>query len=671
MYKWDFRVPLQAEFQIANFVGSLQHRGMPPLLCDRYDVEEQYFLGQGRHGPVIRALDTRTDHLVAIKVFDGRRLDAKAGGQMLDAFMLEVYTRLRVGGAMPDHACTHAQNAARTTGELERLLALPVCPESSVSLLNYSRDASGAPGFADDGCCYAVLELGLFSLAQLVIDAQHEPLSVGEVRETCADLFCLLGSIHRAGGSLATHSPAELMRCKSGWKVIRAGSFRRVSIAVVTQALVASRGEPWYHAPEKAAALSQDEVGEFRPTAPMDVWAVSLMMLELVLPAPLLRVRAEADAAGFRHWLSGADAIELPAAVDSFSPELAALMRDELLLRDPHRRVSALGVLQHPFFDAVPLPDEAAPTSVPPSVDEEKAEPRSRALQVASIIDAESAACPTGASVAAAIENAASPAATTKAAGGREGAAGGREGTAACGSSADAPLLEAEAAKFKEELAKREAEAAKVEAATAAGEAARLRAVSENEAAAPKRDAAKLREEYKRRAAVAGADVGRRSAAADEDVRHAKALLERAQSRIGQLQIELEGERREAAALRKRLETSALDGAADSGSGAAEGAHSGSGAAKGSAIQVDAVRAQEEELEAAKRTMELARAEIEKLRAEVPAHAVMLRGANELLESAHGRFDEMTKALAVARMRANVAEAELKAVRRGAVRVGS
>lgn len=165
--------------------------------------------------------------------------------------------------------------------------------------------------------------------------------------------------------------------------------------------------------------------------------------------------------------------------------------------------------------------------------------------------------------------------------------------------------------------------------------------------------------------------MGRRSAAADEDVRHAKALLERAQSRIGQLQIELEGERREAAALRQRLETSALDGAADSGSGAAEGAHSGSGAAKGSAIQVDAVRAQEEELEAAKRTMELARAEIEKLRAEVPAHAVMLRGANELLESAHGRFDEMTKALAVARMRANVAEAELKAVRRGAVRVGS
>ena len=629
---------------------------MPPLLCDRYDVEEQYFLGQGRHGPVIRALDTRTDHLVASKVFDGRRLDAKAGGQMLDAFMLEVYTRLRVGGAMPDHACTHAQNAARTTGELERLLALPVCPESSVSLLNYSRDASGAPGFADDGCCYAVLELGLFSLAQLVIDAQHEPLSVGEVRETCADLFCLLGSIHRAGGSLATHSPAELMRCKSGWKVIRAGSFRRVSIAVVTQALVASRGEPWYHAPEKAAALSQDEVGEFRPTAPMDVWAVSLMMLELVLPAPLLRARAEADAAGFRHWLSGADAIELPAAVDSFSPELAALMRDELLLRDPHRRVSALGVLQHPFFDAVPLPDEAAPTSVPPSVDEEKAEPRSRALQVASIIDAESAACPTGASVAAAIENAASPAATTK-------AAGGREGTAAGGSSADAPLLKAEAAKFKEELAKREAEAAKVEAATVAGEAARLRAVSENAAAAPKRDAAKLREEYKRRAAVAGADAGRRSAAADEDVRHAKALLE--------LQSELDGERREAAALRQRRETSALDGAADSGSGAAEGAHSGSGAAKGSAIQVDAVRAQEEELEAAKRTMELARAEIEKLRAEVPAHAVMLRGANELLESAHGRFDEMTKALAVARMRANVAEAELKAVRRGAVRVGS
>ena len=453
------------------------------------------------------------------------------------------------------------------------------------------------------------------------------------------------------------------MRCKSGWKVIRAGSFRRVSIAVVTQALVASRGEPWYHAPEKAAALSQDDGGEFRPTAPMDVWAVSLMMLELVLPAPLLRARAEADAAAFRHWLSGAHAIELPAAVDSFSPKLAALMRDELLLRDPHRRVSALGVLRHPFFDAVPLPDEAAPTSVPPSVDEEKAEPRSCGLQVARIIDAESAACPTGASVAAAIENAASPAATTK-------AAGGREGTAAGGSSADAPLLKAEAAKFKEELAKREAEAAKVEAATVAGEAARLRAVSENAAAAPKRDAAKLREEYKRRAAVAGADVGRRSAAADEDVRHAKALLERAQSRIGQLQIELEGERREAAALRKRLETNALDGAADSGSGAAEGAHSGSGAAKGSAIQVDAVRAQEE-LEAAKRTMELARAEIEKLRAEVPAHAVMLRGANELLESAHGRFDEMTKALAVARMRANVAEAELKAVRRGAVRVGS
>ena len=47
------------------------------------------------------------------------------------------------------------------------LTELPSCSGAVVTLLDYSKDEGGRPGCAADGCCYLVLELGLFTMEQV------------------------------------------------------------------------------------------------------------------------------------------------------------------------------------------------------------------------------------------------------------------------------------------------------------------------------------------------------------------------------------------------------------------------------------------------------------------------------------------------------------------------
>ncbi len=50
--------------------GGMAGYGPRARLCEHYEVEERGLLGNGTHGPVLRARDVRSGELVAIKVFD-------------------------------------------------------------------------------------------------------------------------------------------------------------------------------------------------------------------------------------------------------------------------------------------------------------------------------------------------------------------------------------------------------------------------------------------------------------------------------------------------------------------------------------------------------------------------------------------------------------------------
>ena len=333
--------------------------GLPSttLLVGKYEVGEPRLLGQGRYGPVIRARDVHSRELVAVKVFNaaeafhsgrlqGSASLAEAEVEALRQFSHEVQLLQRVGRG----GGTPALGGAALT-------ELPSCSDAVVTMLDYSKDQGGRPGRAADGCCYLVLELGLFTMEQLARDSREvgRRPSVPEVREAVGSLLGMVATLHRCGCVLASHSPRHVMRFPSGWKLLAVDELRPADTLLQADPAAV---DPLYLSPEFASALlARSGHVQLRPS--MDVWGVTLVCLELLLPTPLLQepharvlTRNPHDPDTFLRWLShGSGALALPAAVHALSPALQSLLQ-LLLHRDAARRIGAEAALQHSFFTA-------------------------------------------------------------------------------------------------------------------------------------------------------------------------------------------------------------------------------------------------------------------------------------------------------------------------------
>ena len=143
------------------------------------------------------------------------------------------------------------------------LAELPSCSGAVVTLLDFSKDDGGQPSRAKDGCCYLVLELGLFTMEQLARDSREvgRRPSVPEVRETTRSLLGMVAELHRCGCVLANHSPRHFMRFPSGWKVLASDMLRPADSLL--EAMASS--DPLYLAPEVAAA----QLAQSRPARPL------------------------------------------------------------------------------------------------------------------------------------------------------------------------------------------------------------------------------------------------------------------------------------------------------------------------------------------------------------------------------------------------------------------
>ena len=175
------------------------------LLVDRYEVGEPRLLGVGAYGPVIRARDVHTKQLVAVKVFNaaeafhsGRLTQCKTLADAQHAHLVPKLLERRVlqklGGARADDVALDAEDDAARLEREAWVDDLPAVPHAVVELVDFSRDASHRPGRADDGCCYLVVELGLFTLEQLARDSREPGRrpSVPEARETLRSLLAML-----------------------------------------------------------------------------------------------------------------------------------------------------------------------------------------------------------------------------------------------------------------------------------------------------------------------------------------------------------------------------------------------------------------------------------------------------------------------------------------------
>ena len=244
-----------------------------------------------------------------------------------------------------------------------------------VQMLDCSRDASGEIGTSPDGCCYLVMELGMFTMEQLVRDSREidrRPI-VDEVREAARLVLTALEGLHAANRVLAEHSPRQWMRFPAGWKLVAADALRD---AYATHDLT-EPGEALYRAPEFASAVAGGRASV--PLTPaMDVWSVALMVLELVLPRPLFeqkqldaqasapRKRASAPHPFYAALAREHEPVVLPREADDFSSPFADLMRG-MLERDPLTRLTASDALIHPFFAAsAPTLTDVRPTPAAP-----------------------------------------------------------------------------------------------------------------------------------------------------------------------------------------------------------------------------------------------------------------------------------------------------------------
>ena len=343
----------------------------PPLL-GRYQPVEPRLLGAGRYGPVLRVRDLETNTVVALKVFNaaetwrrhsepgGRATGVLAGCLSLRDAEAEVLRAFRAEVRALRRAHDEPSSGRRST--------------AVAGLLHYSQDAFGEPTTAQDGLCYLVLELGMFTFDQLVRDGREVARQprIAEVRETVRLLFSSLAALHADGFVLALHSPRHWMRFPKGWKLITAEALRPAGKLELTEAK-----EPLYRAPEYATvARGTHYTHALELTSAMDVWSMALLSLEMLLPAPLfsspfdkLAAARPADAAqAYYRWLAAQTGpVELPADLATLSPQLVHLM-SQLLQRDPTKRWTAAQALEHPFFATGPRTIESPPlaTARPP-----------------------------------------------------------------------------------------------------------------------------------------------------------------------------------------------------------------------------------------------------------------------------------------------------------------
>ena len=339
-----------------------------PPLFGRYQPFEPRLLGTGRYGPVLRVRDLETNTLAALKVFNAAetwRRHSEPGGRA---------TRVLAGCPSLREAEINVLHAfSAEVRALRRAHDEPSSGRRSTAvagLLHYSQDAFGEPTTAQDGLCYLVLELGMFTFDQLVRDGREVARQprIAEVRETVRLLFSSLAALHADGYVLAFHSPKHWMRFPkpAGWKLITAEALRKAGKVELAEA-----GQPLYRAPEYANVARSPTHRSLELTSAMDVWSMALMSLEMLLPAPLFssefdRLHAAAaarpaDAAqAYYRWLAAQSGpVELPADLTNFSPQFVHLM-SQLLQRDPSKRWTAAQALEHPFF-------ATAPPGVPPT----------------------------------------------------------------------------------------------------------------------------------------------------------------------------------------------------------------------------------------------------------------------------------------------------------------
>jgi len=229
-------------------------------------------------------------------------------------------------------------------------------------LLDYSKDASGEPGYDPvDGELYVVTELAQHSLKDFVSKRRQEsaPPSKETVRSMAKAIVLVMAGLHAKGFVHLDMKPENLMVFDGRLKLIDVDGCLEIGTQILpTDASISF--SPCYCAPEWASFVLGREDSGISATPGMDTWSVGCTICELVTLDAILRpawnkfYQRDERRGGvlFMDWLTTLEKAPVPRAVEQFDSELVQLMTGCLLVCADSERRTCAESLDAPYLAA-------------------------------------------------------------------------------------------------------------------------------------------------------------------------------------------------------------------------------------------------------------------------------------------------------------------------------
>lgn len=350
------------------------------VVLDGYSVRGADVLGIGNFSVVRRGTDVATGTQVAVKC-----LQAKHASEL--KFRREVFLFGSLVGQRPGEVCDDtiidgkeaASDGVEACGEwqlrrgatlvdsereslAQDLASLPTASDMLVRLLDYSPLVAACP----DADRYVVLELGLFTLRDLILHCRDEEKkkarhSLKEEVEMIRVMVHVLQALAYLHSHLFIHGdlkPANVMwfsdKLGGRWKVIDLDGLRTASELVDMKD--ADFYTAIYAAPELARAVAAKSA--LRLSRRLDVWALGACVLEMELLAPIfdqkfaeLAEKEEDCLQSFMLWLGDEpEPVLFPSAPRILHAELRSLLQQNVLVGFPNKRGSPTTLLASPIL---------------------------------------------------------------------------------------------------------------------------------------------------------------------------------------------------------------------------------------------------------------------------------------------------------------------------------
>eukprot|EP00931_Biecheleriopsis_adriatica_P068540 TRINITY_DN42488_c0_g1_i1.p1 TRINITY_DN42488_c0_g1~~TRINITY_DN42488_c0_g1_i1.p1 ORF type:complete len:491 (+),score=99.14 TRINITY_DN42488_c0_g1_i1:89-1561(+) len=341
-------------------IGDDEDWSWTKLVLGRYQVKGVDVLGVGNFSVVRRGKDTKDGAEVAVKELKTDKWsEAKFRREifLFEALLGRVkqHTDSETGGneSEPGSRLTRSATLVGTAQEAQsaELRHLPIPHAMLVQLLGHS-DVKNTRA----GPCFTVLELGQFTLHDLVVSCKdaskkncdHSLSREVELVRVFVQLSRALMYIHSLHFIHGDVKPANLMwfTATHSWKLIDLDGLR--SPAELIDAREVDFFTPIYAAPELARAVAAE--GALRLSRRLDVWSAGIVVLELdMLESPLASRFADFCAVGddgfkvFMQWLSE-NGVTLPTKPRAAGEKLLGILQ-AMLAKDPADRPSPAELL--------------------------------------------------------------------------------------------------------------------------------------------------------------------------------------------------------------------------------------------------------------------------------------------------------------------------------------